>query len=70
MKPEDAILAIRHPSITPSGFFGSGSDNIIELQNFMTDEEVDFLDNAARNLTIWDITESFKKKSGRGSIFC
>ena len=64
MKPEDAVLAIRHPSITPSGFFGSGPDNIIELQNFMTDEEVDFLDNAARNLTIWDITESHTNENG------
>lgn len=64
MNPEDAILAVRHPSITPSGFFGSGSENIIELQDFMTDEEVNFLDNSARNLKIWDITQSHKNENG------
>ena len=64
MNPEDAILAVRHPSITPSGFFGSGTENIIELQDFMTDEEVDFLNNAAKNLKVWDITESHKNENG------
>jgi len=33
---EEAILVIRKPSITPSGFFGSGLENIVELENFMT----------------------------------
>ena len=26
-------------SITPSGFFGTGNENIVELKNFLTDEE-------------------------------
>ena len=26
-------------SITPSGFFGNSADNIVELKNFLTEEE-------------------------------
>ena len=64
MKPENAITVFRKPSSTPSGFFGHGPENIIELENFMTQEEVDFLDKAAREITIWDITESHKNENG------
>lgn len=64
MMPEEAIEVVRKPSLTPSGFFGSGSENIVELENFMTQEEVDFLDNAARNITIWDQTESHVNENG------
>ena len=64
MKPEDAVTVIRKPSSTPSGFFGSGPENIIELENFMTQEEVDFLDKAARSISIWDVTESHKNENG------
>lgn len=62
--PEQAVLVIRKPSITPSGFFGSGKENIVELENFMTTEEVVFLDKAARNITFWDVTESHKNENG------
>jgi len=51
-------------SITPSGFFGSSKDNIIELENFMTEEEITFLENAARDITIWDITETHTNENG------
>jgi hypothetical protein len=34
MIPEDAVKVIRHPSITPSGFFGYGAENIVELEKF------------------------------------
>jgi hypothetical protein len=51
-------------SITPSGFFGDSSDNIVALENFMTDEELEFLDNFARNNTIWDYTESHYNEDG------
>lgn len=64
MKPEDAVTVYRKPSSTPSGFFGSGPENIIELENFMTQEEVSFLDNAARSIKIWDVTESHKNENG------
>ena len=51
-------------SITPSGFFGTSKDMIIELENFMTQEEIDFLENAARGITIWDVTESHVNENG------
>lgn len=64
MMPEEAITVVRKPSITPSGFFGSGPENIIELENFMTPEEIEFLDKAARNITVWDVTQSHKNENG------
>lgn len=51
-------------SITPSGFFGNSKDMIVELENFMTEEEINFLENAARNITVWDVTESHTNENG------
>jgi hypothetical protein len=51
-------------SITPSGFFGDSADNIVALENFMTDEELEFLDTFARNNTVWDYTESHYNEDG------
>jgi hypothetical protein len=45
---------IQPKSITPSGFFGSSYDMIQTRENFMTDEELTFLFNEAKNITIWD----------------
>ena len=45
-------------SITPSGYFGKSSENIIELENFLSLEERKRLMDFALNNTIWDITES------------
>ena len=59
-----ANVVHRQPSITPSGFFGSGSENIVELENFMTEEEVNFLEKSAKSLTIWDVTESHVNENG------
>ncbi len=54
-----------HPvSITPSGFFGNSKDMIIELENFMTEDEIIFLENAAKNITIWDVTETHENENG------
>lgn len=64
MIEDNAITVNRKPSITPSGFFGSGPENIIELENFMTNEEVDFLDKAARTITVWDVTQSHRNENG------
>lgn len=41
-------------SITPSGFFGDAADKIIELENFMTNEELEFLKEASRKIVYWD----------------
>jgi len=64
MNIENAIEVTRKPSSTPSGFFGNGIENIVELENFMTEEEVNFLDQAARSLTVWDVTQSHVNENG------
>jgi len=61
---QDASVVYKTPSLTPSGFFGSGKDMIVELENFMTQEEMDFLEAAARKITIWDVTESHVNENG------
>lgn len=61
---KEALLVVRKPSITPSGFFGSGPENIVELENFMTQEELTFLDDAARSIKVWDVTYSHANENG------
>lgn len=51
-------------SITPSGFFGNSIDNIVELQDFMTEEEKEYLENFAKNNTKWDVTEDHVNENG------
>lgn len=51
-------------SITPSGFFGNSPDNIVTLNNFMTEEELAYLDKFARNNTAWDVTETQYNEEG------
>jgi hypothetical protein len=51
-------------SITPSGFFGGSSDNIVEIENFMTEEEHAILLNFAKTNTVWDETETHVDKDG------
>lgn len=51
-------------SITPSGWFGEDKSMIREIENFLTDEECDYLENFARNNKIWDVTESHYNENG------
>lgn len=51
-------------SITPSGFFGDSPDNIVALEDFMTAEELEFLDKFARENDSWDRTESHYNEDG------
>jgi hypothetical protein len=51
-------------SITPSGFFGDSSDNIVELENFLTTEERETLINFALNNKVWDQTETHVDEDG------
>lgn len=51
-------------SITPSGFFGDGPDNINELENFLTKEEHAFLLDFAKNNKTWDYTETSYDEDG------
>ena len=51
-------------SITPSGFFGNSPDNIVALENFMTDEELSYLNNFIRQNNNWDVTETHYNENG------
>lgn len=51
-------------SITPSGFFGSSSDKVIKIDNFLTDEELETISNFARNIKEWDITRTHYNEDG------
>lgn len=51
-------------SITPSGFFGDSINNIVELENFLTEEEQTRLMNFALNNTVWDETETHVDQDG------
>jgi hypothetical protein len=51
-------------SITPSGFFGNSTKNIIELKDFLSIEERKTLMNFALNNKIWDITETHVDDDG------
>lgn len=51
-------------SITPSGYFGNSAENIVEIENFITLEEQEYLLNFAKNNTLWDITESQWNENG------
>lgn len=65
LRPEFANNYINdRVSITPSGFFGSSSDMIQSADNFIEKEELDFLINAARNITVWDQTEDHFNEDG------
>jgi hypothetical protein len=51
-------------SITPSGFFGDSADNIVALENFMTEEEIVSLDTFIRKNQHWDVTETHYNDDG------
>jgi hypothetical protein len=51
-------------SITPSGFFGSSPENIISLEDFMTEDEIKVLNEFIRGNTEWDFTETHYNENG------
>lgn len=51
-------------SITPSGYFGNSPDMIQEIENFLTEKEINYLSKFAKNNTVWDITESHYNENG------
>jgi predicted 2-oxoglutarate/Fe(II)-dependent dioxygenase YbiX len=51
-------------SITPSGYFGNSEENIVEVLNFLTPEEVAFLKNFMKTNTHWDYTEDKYNEEG------
>jgi predicted 2-oxoglutarate/Fe(II)-dependent dioxygenase YbiX len=64
--PNDGMELFEHPfyhdnnpkSITPSGYFGSSKDNIVEVEDFLTPSEITYLYNFMKTNTHWDHTES------------
>jgi predicted 2-oxoglutarate/Fe(II)-dependent dioxygenase YbiX len=62
-QPNNNIMDTKK-SITPSGFFGSSSDMIQAREDFMTKEEHEFLLNAAKKITHWDVTETHYNEDG------
>lgn len=64
MDISNAEVVKRTPSLTPSGYFGHGKEMIVELENFMTEEEIEFLEKAAKSITIWDVTETHVNENG------
>jgi hypothetical protein len=55
---------IKPKSITPSGYFGNSRTNIVELENFMSEQELLTLQKFARNLNTWDETETHYNEDG------
>jgi hypothetical protein len=51
-------------SITPSGFFGNSSNNIVEIKDFLSLEERKRLMTFALTNKIWDITETHRDEDG------
>jgi hypothetical protein len=64
MDISNASVVKRTASLTPSGYFGHGKEMIVELENFMTEEEIEFLEKAAKSITIWDVTETHVNENG------
>lgn len=51
-------------SITPSGYFGNGPENIVQINNFMKPEELNFIRDFAKNLKEWDVTRTHYNDNG------
>jgi hypothetical protein len=64
-EPVNKVLRDNSPkSITPSGFFGNSVDNLVELTDFMTEEEHSYLMNFATTNKVWDVTETHVDADG------
>lgn len=51
-------------SITPPGFFGNSIDNIVEIENFLTPDEINRLMEFSLNNKIWDKTVDHVDEDG------
>lgn len=51
-------------SITPSGYFGNDKTNIQAREDFISPEDLEFLSGAAKDITIWDLTETHYDENG------
>jgi hypothetical protein len=64
MKPSNNWNGNQPKSITPSGFFGNSSSNIVEIKDFLSVEERERLMKFALNNKVWDITETHRDEDG------
>ena len=64
MKPSNNWNGNEPKSITPSGFFGNSSSNIVEIKDFLSVEERERLMTFALNNKVWDITETHRDEDG------
>jgi hypothetical protein len=51
-------------SITPSGYFGSGPEHIVEIENFLTDGECEYLLGFTKNNNVWDPGQDVYNENG------
>lgn len=51
-------------SITPSGYFGSGPEHIVEIENFLTDGECEYLLSFTKNNNVWDPGQDVYNENG------
>lgn len=51
-------------SITPSGYFGSSKDMIVEIEDFITVEEQEYFLNIMRKNTLWDQGQNVYNENG------
>jgi hypothetical protein len=64
MKLENNWNGNQPKSITPSGFFGNSSSNIVEIRDFLSIDERKRLMDFALNNKIWDVTETHRDEDG------
>lgn len=51
-------------SITPSGYFGNSKDMVVEIENFISEEEQELVLSIMRKNTIWDGGENVYNENG------
>ncbi len=51
-------------SITPSGYFGNGPENIVEIENLLTEEENEYLLNFIKGNQVWDQGQDVRNENG------
>lgn len=64
MASNSSDLRFDRKSITPSGYFGSSRDMIVEIEEFITKEEQEYLLNVISNNNIWDPGENVYNENG------
>lgn len=64
MHVNESDLRTHRVSITPSGYFGSSKDNIVEVEDLLTEEECEYLLNYIKNNEIWDGGQDVHNENG------